>query len=90
LFKLQLRPDAHDRAIFGQVFAIFHNINSCSRNILASKVTTNTLKQPQICVDVKSSHHNDDLYSSLSDLRWSGILDESVAIDMPEAGKQRG
>jgi NAD(P)-dependent dehydrogenase (short-subunit alcohol dehydrogenase family) len=38
--------------------AIFQNISICSRNILASKVTTNGLKHLQICVDVKSSHHN--------------------------------
>jgi hypothetical protein len=39
---------------------------------------------------IDDSRKHDDLYSILSDLRWSGIIDESVAKDMPEAGKQRG
>jgi hypothetical protein len=39
---------------------------------------------------IDDSRKHDDLYSILSDLRWSGILDESVAKDMSEAGSQRG
>jgi hypothetical protein len=39
---------------------------------------------------IDDSRKHDDLYSILSDLRWSGIINESVAKDMSEAGKQRG
>lgn len=36
---------------------------------------------------VDDSRKHDDLYSILSDLRWSGIIDEWVAKDMFEAGR---